>query len=93
MTDANETGLGPACQNCGNPCSSGPSAGADVGSRMRVGDSTSEIGNEHAAAVAQQDATEPWVPWPWIVLGLVFCLGVDFGVFLGVWQAMRRVLC
>jgi hypothetical protein len=43
--------------------------------------------------VAQQDATEPWAPWPWIVLGLVFCLGVDFGVFLGVWQAMRRVLC
>jgi hypothetical protein len=52
-----------------------------------------ESGNAHAGTVAQQDATEPWAPWPWIVLGLVFCLGVDFGVFLGLWQAMRRVLC
>jgi hypothetical protein len=93
MTDANETGLGPACQNCGNPCGSGPSAGADVGSRMRVGDSTSDIGNEHAAAVAQQDATEPWVPWPWILLGLVFCCTVDYWLGVGVAAAMRRVLC
>jgi hypothetical protein len=93
MMNHHETGLAADCTDCSNPRRDGPSEGADVGARIGFAVSTPDDGNAHAAAVAQQDATEPWAPWPWIVLGLVFCLGVDFGVFLGVWQAMRRVLC
>lgn len=93
----NRTGLEP--DRCGKICSihaaTAPEGVTQGDARMGGEQATTESSNACAPAVGQQDVSdgERWVPLPWIVLGLVFCVGVDFGVFLGLWQALRRLAC